>query len=792
MRVCAETVRCGYRAHVSSTPIVTQVTPWAALFQRRAVRLYFLVCAITAGLTSLQPLLSVMGAELALILGLVLPIFAAPMAARVVVHGREHALSSEIILKYAVGVSLVGLAICLLAAIASGFIRGFCDPLAGSLFMVLGPLAGVLLAAVAGVFAGALSTRPRLGTFFAVMIPLGSIALGVSRFVTTPAIFAYGHFAGYFPGSLYDPDIAITDAYLTLRVATVLLFVVFTLAFWIAFDGQRISLAQARRSPWSLLLVLVLSAVLCVMEAYGPELGHRSTRESIAAELGGRLRGTQCDLLYPRELTHEQAARILEDCDFRIDQASRVLGVTQRGRITAFFFRDAEEKQRLMGASNTYIAKPWRNEVYLQLGEWPHAVLFHELVHVVAANVGTGPFRVSGRLGGLLPSPGIVEGVAVAVAWDEREDLTPHQWARALVEVGHAPSIAETEGLGFLLQPASRAYTASGSFVRWILETRGNATVRRLYETGSYEEALGMPLEEAEQEWRAFLETVPLPPHAVPMARLRFERPALFGQICPHAIAALEQELSSSVDSGDNARTIENCDGILALDEGQAYVHAVRSGALARVGRMEEAEAELRALIGPPAAGTPVIVHAREEIADAAWQRGDIERARALYEANREVPQPNDGRRQIEVKLDALARPRGERDALVELLAPSPSRPHDGVSSMAAIARLSELSEDGLGDYLAARQLFVRQRYDLAQPLVERAIARGLSGQLVRIEAQRMRAITLYAVGQREASLAAWGAIRFEALATTGQEGRAVEAQDWLTRIRWAERNAHP
>lgn len=777
-----------------SVPPPSPPSAWRALFQRRSVRLYFLVCAVTAGLTSLQPLLSVMGAELALILGLVLPLFAAPMAARVVVHGREHTLHTEIILRYAIAVALVGLAIPLLAATASGFIRGFCDPLAGFLFMLLGPVFGVLLAAAAGVFAGALTERPRLGTTLAVLIPLGSIALGLTRFVTTPAIFAYAHFAGYFPGSLYDPDIAITGAYLTLRIATFILFVVFVLAFVIGFDGKRITLGHARRAPWSLALVLTLSAILAVIEAYGPELGHRSTRASITAALGGQMHGTQCDLVYPRELTHEQATRILEDCDFRIDQASRVLGVTQRERITAFFFRDTDEKQRLMGASNTYIAKPWRNEVYLQLGEWPHEVLFHELVHVVAANVGTGPFRVSGRLGGLMPSPGIVEGVAVAVAWDEREDLTPHQWARALVEVGHAPSIAETEGLGFLLQPASRAYTASGSFVRWILETRGNATVRRLYETGSYEEALGMPLEDAEAEWRAFLETVPLPPHAVPMAHLRFERPALFGQICPHAIAALEQDLSASVQSGDDARTIEHCSAILALDEGQAYVHAVRSGALARVGRMDDAEAELRALIGPPAAGTPVIVHAREEIADAAWQRGDLDRARALYEANWEVPQPNAGRRQIEVKLNALSRSAGERDALVELLAPSPRRPHDGASVMAAIGRLSELSSDGLGDYLAARQLFVRQRYDLALPLIERALARGLSGELVRIESQRLHATTLYAVGNLQASFRLWGAIRFEALATPGQEGRAVEAQDWLTRIRWAERRqvSHP
>src|SRR5690606_13490283 len=101
----------------------------------------------------------------------------------------------------------------------------------------------------------------------------------------------------------------------------------------------------------------------------------------------------------------------------RVAQAERALGVSQRERVTAFFFRNAAEKRALMGASNTYIAKPWRNEVYLQVGEWPHPVLFHEIVHVVVGNVGRGPFRIAGTLGGLLPSPAIIEGVAVAAAW---------------------------------------------------------------------------------------------------------------------------------------------------------------------------------------------------------------------------------------------------------------------------------------------------------------------------------------------------------------------------------------
>ncbi|MBX7192479.1 MAG: hypothetical protein K1X94_10500 [Sandaracinaceae bacterium] len=763
-----------------------------ATFGLRAVRVYLVLSGVVAIACAIQPLFAVMGPELAVALGLSLPVFVAPTAARIAIASRaaERPPSGLGLVAHVLVVAMAGVAIPCLAAIGSGLVHGFCDAAQGALFVVLGPVMGVPLAALAGLVAASLTTRPRVATLLATLVPLGSIALGLYRFVDTPAIFAYTHFVGYFPGTLYDPDIAIESAYGTLRLASLALGALLVLVMHVGFDGARLDRRRFARAPLHTLGALALALGLVAVEVYGPELGHRSTSTSIAEVLGARLEGERCTVIVPRELPRGQAERIRDDCDFRVARAEEVLGVTQRARVTAFFFRNADEKRLLMGASNTYIAKPWRNEVYLQLSQWPHVVLFHEIVHVVAGNVGRGPFRVSGGIGGLLPSAGIVEGVAVAVAWDEREDLTPHQWARALVEIGHAPSIAETEGLGFLLQPASRAYTANGSFVRWILETRGNEAVRRLYRTGSYEDALGMPLDEAEREWRAFLATVPLPPHAIPMARLRFERPAIFGQICPHAIAALEAELGTALAGGDDVRALERCDAILALDEGQAGVRALRAGALGRAGRFEEAEAELRGLVGPPSAATPVIVRARESLGDAYWQHGELDRARSLYEENLALPQPEDQRRQIEVRLFALTRGGETSTALRELLAADAREAIDAGTQLSAIAWLDRADPSGLGAYLTARQLFARERFDLMRPLLGRARAQGLPTEAIARESERMRAITLYATGDLDGAERAFTAILADARAHEGDLGREVEAEDWLARVRWRRTHA--
>lgn len=764
---------------------IVRAVRWRETFELRSVRLYFTVAGLAAAICSLQPLFAVPGVEQALVLGLVLPPFAAVAGARLLVAARAKSATANArkLLAQSALVGLVGLAIPLAAALASGLRHGFCDLTSGLAFFALGPGSAVPLAALSGLVGASVTERPRIATLLAVLVPLGSIALGLWRFYDTPAVFAYAHFVGYFPGTLYDPDVAVSTPYLTLRLASAALAAALVLGFEASFDGARARLVRLVSLKGAVAFALACGVGLA--EGYGPELGHRSTSASIARVLGGQIEGERCTVVYPREMPLGQVERLRDDCDFRVERAEEVLGVRHPRRITAFFFRDTDEKRRLMGASGTYIAKPWRDEVYLQLGGFPHPVLFHEIVHVVAANVGRGPFRISGSLGGLLPSAGIVEGVAVAVAWDSREDLTPHQWARALVEVGHAPSVRETEGLGFLLQPASRAYVASGSFVRWILETRGAEAVRRLYRTGSYEEALGEPLEQAEASWREFLATVPLPPHAVPMARLRFERPAIFGQVCPHALANLEADIAAALGSGDDARALRGCDAVLALDSGQTSTRAVRVGVLARQGRIAEAEAELAHLVGPPAAATPIIVRARESLADAYWQRGDVERARALLEENLAVPQPRDAKRQVELRLFAIGRGGAISATLRHLLAPDRREQHDAAVVLEALMRLDASDPSGLGSYLVARQMFARERYAEALERTEVALARGLPATSFEDEALRMRAVALYALERLDESEAAFAAIRDRARATEGDLGRVVDVEDWLARIQW-------
>jgi tetratricopeptide (TPR) repeat protein len=738
----------------------------------RSVQVAFVVSVLTSIALALTPLTAVLGVENALVHGLVLPPFVAAMAARLAVaHGREDRAALVWAVLRATG--LVLLPPLTLGLCAPLWVR-WCTPLEGISFFVLGPVFGVVLAALTGLLLG-LALPARSASILAPLVPIAVALFGAYRFYDTPAIYAYAHYVGYFPGTLYDPDVVIAREYLTFRGATVVWIAALSLV--VAASGRD----GGRRARVVGLGALALMLIGLTLEAYGPELGHRSTAASIRAELGSALEGERCTVVVPRELPRERAERLRDDCDFRIRRTEEVLGLTHPARITAFFFRSEEEKRRLMGASGTYVAKPWRDEVYLQIGSWPHPVLHHEIVHVVVGATGIGPFRVAGSLGGLLPSPGIIEGVAVALAWDESEGLTPHEWAAALARIGHAPSISRTTGLRFLLEPPSRAYTANGSFIRFILETRGNAAVRRLYREGDYERALEEPIEALEEEWLAYLSTLTLPPEAEGLARLRFERVSIWSTVCPHAIAALEAELSGAIASGDDRRAIEECDAILSIDPGHASVHGWRVAALARAGEIEEADAALSSLSG--SAPTPVVNYGRNAIAEAEWRRGEIDGALARYRESAASPLTDDALRQLEVQILALEEGGPTSAMLLELFSPSARSTHDAATTISAIARVREARADGLADYLEARQLVARERFDLARPLVERAARLGLPTERTRVENERLRAIAALEVGDREAARQLWWSLREGAITS----GARVEAEDWLARIRLTE-----
>ena len=582
-----------------------------------------------------------------------------------------------------------------------------CEPLNGFLFMLLGPGFAYLLAACIGLFLGKIVRSKKVALWIGAAVSAGSLVFGLYEFWATPTIAVYSHLNGWFPGTFYDVDVRIDFAYLSFR-ATTLLWCVALSAAYFSRSGLRLRLGAVATA-------IATGALATLLLFLGTELGHRSSVDHIEEVLGKVVEGDKCIVTLPRETHPDEVDRLVADCDYRVYRAEQKLSVKQTEKVHAFFYRSIDEKRALMGAGRTFIAKPWRGEVHLQQRPWPHAVLAHEVVHAVAANAARGPFRISGTWGGWLPNPGLIEGTAVAIAQDIRDDLGPHQWSRAMLEMERLPPLESLMSLDFVRLSPRLAYAAAGSFIMYFVETYGEKALQDAYRHGRFKQ----PLNKLEKEWRAFLLTPAsnYDPKYKALAEHRFSSGSIFATTCPHKIAKLKNAMGLDWAAGDLGAVRKVCREILDIEPGDLGARVTSAIAAARKGDQKSAAQELKTLEDAPA---PVLAQAREAIADAAYLRGEYAVALKEYLALQQLPQVRSQQRMLYVKAVALRSPPHERDLLMRLLVGDKGRPLSSAQAVHTLSELSRSRKDGLAEYLAARQLAAVPDYEQMLMLLKR------------------------------------------------------------------------
>ena len=693
--------------------------------------------ALVVGLGSLAigflPLFGSPGYEQSLAAGLLVPSTTAITAAMVARRGSVDtrpsplgALGRGALL----GVVYAGLAYA--AALVHGLLSGFCGLADGTLYYLLTAAAGAVLGGGWGVVAGELTlARSRqLAVVLALAAPLANALTSVLRFFTSPIIFAFDPFVGFFSGTLYDTVIDADAQLLTYRAGSLAtLGCAFFFASLLTRDERGRAVFRrsatgsfAGRSRFALGAVCLL--VSLGITSAGSTLGHWQTASTIKATLGGHRDGARCTVIYPAGVRDEDAELLVRDCEDDLAADEATLGMTPDqgpARVTAYFFKDAGEKRRLMGAADTYIAKPWRQEVYLQLAAYPHPVLGHELAHVVSGSFGRGPFRIAGAFGGLWPNPGMIEGVAVATAPDD-DELTDAEWARAMLDLGILPPLRRIFSFGFLGESSAKSYTIAGAFVRFLLDTRGPDKVRAWYGGATPEEAFGGSLNALDGEFRASLAGYKMSPAALDFARAKFARPSVFGRICPHEIDATRKHADACRDGAEYTRAADLYRDVLARDP-HDWAAKQSLGALEQRFVEGSAGAEgtrtLAELAVDPAAPVSWRERAGESVADQLWLEGPTrDAAAAMYRDLAERAQDEDRGRTLDVKALAAADP--SLTAVRDFLVGTPDRVADPLVALPRLgARARTEPRSLLVEYLLAKNLIAHGRFDDAAPLFE-------------------------------------------------------------------------
>ncbi len=643
-------------------------------------------------------------------------------------------------------------AISLFTAIVHGVRVGFCDFAGGVVGFLLTAVIGTVLGGVWGACVAEIAHRVRrrrlvcvLGSLFA---PLACVIVGLLRFYTSPIVFSFDPFVGYFSGSFYDTVIDPGGALVSYRLGTVAT-ITFVLAAASLLDRDGKEWKRAPNDDTTLartLLAVVALGTSLWVTANGVALGHWQTSESIARDLGGKKSGARCDVVYPDSMPEKDALLLVKDCDEEIASDEKVLGVHGPDRITAFFFRDAADKKRLMGAADVYIAKPWRHEVYLQVEGYPHPVLGHEIAHVVAGSFGRGPFRIAGELGGWWPNPGLIEGVAVATAPEEGE-LTDATWARAMLDLGILPPMREIFSVDFLGRSGAQSYTAAGAFIRWMMHAYGTDKVRAIYGGQSALSVTGKNWDALDAEFRAWLEKEqPMPAEAMSFAKGKFDKPGLFSRKCPHVVDGLLKQANGCRDGQSFDKAIALYADVIVRDPHDAQALYGRAVSEVRSGKTDAGRADLESLEKNSELARAWRDRAEEALADDELERGLYDDAAHRYEALAHATLDEDAGRTYEVKL-AAARDPEARDAITALIFAPSLHGADPFLGAAKVGEWANATKDPLALYLIGKNTARHGQYREALPYLEKVIAVGPPSPRIARELLRQYAVTACALG---------------------------------------------
>lgn len=438
----------------------------------------------------------------------------------------------------------------LLLALCLAPFRTTCNLSEGILFYLLIPFASALLTTSLLAFVSTLTANRGFRLLLYLATILGSLLLEVAWTLSGPGLFLMEPFFGYLPGPIYDEYVPLTPQLLLFRCETFAMMGIFMAATFTLKNGL------LQKGPAILLVILALLFPLGFRTAF-PGLGLAASRKIIEAALSHKVTHPHFDLyLHPSETLNKRRLQLfLDEIDYQITEITQALRLPpDNKRLTLFVYRSGDLKKRLIGARNVSIGNFLRKEVHLNTADPFSATLKHELTHVLSGPIGIPLLR-----GHYLPA--VFEGLAVAVTWDAGEEgqLSPHVSSRILLEMGHLPDMERLfSPTHFWQESMPKAYTAAGSFTRYLLDTYPIAHYHCLYGGHSFQRCYATSIRAIEKKWHDFLKTIPLPKEALDRGRDRFSAKSVFHKQCPHESARLAYLGHRFAENGQQKAALES------------------------------------------------------------------------------------------------------------------------------------------------------------------------------------------------------------------------------------------
>lgn len=356
-------------------------------------------------------------------------------------------------------------------------------------------------------------------SFFVISF-LGIIFFPVIEFYFNPQIYFYNSVFGYFPGTIYDEDISVDFKLVSFRIFNI---IVFTSLLFTTYWMLKRNYSKSKVLLGVLIIVLISTTIK-------PYLGFATTHSQIKKYLTSTLVTKNFKIHYSNKIDSTKIEFIGLMHEYYYEKVSLALNEKIDGKINSYIFDNETQKRNLFGAGKADVAKPWLHQICLNYPTF-NETLKHEIVHIVAANFGTTPFKVAHNL-----NPAMIEGLAVAVV--NKYDLYSVDYISKLAKTSGMDYDIESlfKGLNFFGRSSAFAYVKSGSFFRFLIKRYGVEKVKGYYRTGDPIISFKKDYHELHEEYDAFLDSVQIIPYNH-TARLYFSGVPVFKKYCPRSAA---------------------------------------------------------------------------------------------------------------------------------------------------------------------------------------------------------------------------------------------------------------
>jgi hypothetical protein len=530
-----------------------------AYFTTARVQIAALIYFLVAGILTQIPLFNYLGYEFSALMTVPAALISGILTIQFLREHREKPLTRRtwlyVIIDY-ISINSLLLLIPLLLILLNAFAVKNCAFGKGFLYYLLLPMCAMFFSIAAALVTGVLFRKAITAYIF---IVAGILSHIVFITYTQPQLFAYNFILGFFPGITYDETLSDIVPLIIYRQFTIIASLMLITLFVIltgSFDRKyslRNNITVIRKNLkmdkvlWGVFLFCLF--VVGIGHLYRDTLGFEFAPQSIQQQLGRRTESDHFIFYYQsNDYSAEEMQVLKAESEFHFRKVAGVLKPMKAGavKVSVYIYPNGEWKQRFIGTSNTNIAKPWKQEIHLTKSTF-ETTFRHELVHILAAEMGFPVINASTRMG-------LNEGLAVAVDWDEGM-FTPHQFAAALQRengLNNADHLFSYSG--FAVQSSSFAYLVSGSFVRYLIDRFGIERFRQTFPNGNFVHPFGESLESLIKDWKAFLKTVDateIPPETV---KALFFQPSIFYKTCAREVAEQNKRALQAVRTKDYSK----------------------------------------------------------------------------------------------------------------------------------------------------------------------------------------------------------------------------------------------